>query len=350
MIIIKKLILSEFLKVLFFTFMAFFSLFFIIDFVEKIDDFVENKASISVVAAYFLYKTPFIYSQIMPITALMATIVTLSTLNKHNEITAIKSGGGNLTTILTPLLTTGLLISISVFFLNEIVAPSTSRLSMEIEQNWIKKSSKKKVAGSFTKSGYWIKTKKGIIKIKSFENNNHTLKGVTVYLIDKNLTGSISTNELNWTGTRWKTDSDPISSFTDEIIQSIEQPSELGSSTKRGYKDMDYFELKSYIESLDNEGYNSDKYRVELFSKISFPFVSFIMVLIGLSFGLKSGRNSGITAGLAIAFLIGFSYWIVFGVSISLGTSGLVPPLISAFFTNILFLALGVLMLGYVKR
>lgn len=354
MTVIKKLVLSEFLKALAFTFIAFFSLFFIIDFVEKVDDFMENKASIGVMFSYFLFKIPFICSQIMPIAVLMATIVSLSLLSKHNEITALKASGRNLIDALTPLMLAGLIISISILFINEVIAPSTERISKEIESKWIKKSSRNKLSGTFTKEGYWIKTPSSIIKIKSLENDNKRLKDVTIYKLDGNLTGSASAEELNWDGSNWKTGGKITSTLKgneiNETLIEIGKPADLGTSTIKAYKDMTFFELRDFIKKLKIEGYSTSVYKVELYSKFSFPFVNFIMVLIGIAFGLKDGRNSGITMSVAIAFLIGFSYWIIFGISVSLGSRGLLPPLISAFFTDILFFAIGVLMLGYVKR
>ena len=82
---IKNYILTEFLKALSFTFLAFLSLFLMIDFIEKVDDFMENGVSITTTLSYFVYKIPFICSQVMPMSILMATIISLGLLSKSNE-------------------------------------------------------------------------------------------------------------------------------------------------------------------------------------------------------------------------------------------------------------------------
>lgn len=350
MTVIKKHILIEFLKVLLFTFTAFCSLFVLIDFIEKVDDFMDNKASAGVMFMYFLYKTPFIFSQVIPISVLMATLISLNILNKNNEITALKSSGTNLIDAFSPLFVAGLAISVFVFFLNEVVTPSAKRLSSEIEQSWLKSTSKSKQLGTFTKEGYWIKTENSIIKIKSFENNNEILHGVTIYKINDKLSGSISIPTIKWTGKSWiQVTKTPVAS-AQSILQYLPEPSKLGTSTKKTYRDMYFTELYEYIEELEAHGHQTSLYKVELYSKVAFPLVSFIMVLIGIPFGLKSGRQGSVSMGIALSFLIAFSYWIIFGITISLGTRGIVPPIIGAFFTDILFFAIGVLMLGYVKR
>ncbi len=78
--------------------------------------------------------------------------------------------------------------------------------------------------------------------------------------------------------------------------------------------------------------------------------VNFIMIFVGIPFALKTGRHGGIAAGVGLSVMIAFSYWIVFALTTSLGHSGILPPLIAASFPNILFLAGGALMLGYVRQ
>ncbi len=68
------------------------------------------------------------------------------------------------------------------------------------------------------------------------------------------------------------------------------------------------------------------------------------------SFALRAGRHGGIAAGVGLSVVIGFGYWIVFGMAKSLGSSGILPPLVAAAFPDALFLALGALMFGYVRQ
>ncbi len=113
---------------------------------------------------------------------------------------------------------------------------------------------------------------------------------------------------------------------------------------------MSFSVLYRYIVNLKKEGYETRKYLVDLYSKTSFPFVNLIMVLLGIPFSLTSGRRSGLALGVTVTVLIGFSYWIVFGINISLGYSGVIPPLVASWFTNIIFSAIGLLMLSHVRH
>jgi len=87
-----------------------------------------------------------------------------------------------------------------------------------------------------------------------------------------------------------------------------------------------------------------------MYGKTAFPIVSIILAVIGVSFSLlKSERSGGISQSIAIGIIIGFSYWIVYAFSLSLGHSGTLPPLLSAWAANLFFGAGAVVMFTKVK-
>ncbi len=99
---------------------------------------------------------------------------------------------------------------------------------------------------------------------------------------------------------------------------------------------MPYGELKSYIHSLQQSGFDVEELRVELYRKISFPVVSLIMAILGLPFAFSVGRR-GALHGLAFSILIGMIYWGAFGVFEVMGASGMLAPVLAAWAPNLLF-------------
>jgi lipopolysaccharide export system permease protein len=83
--------------------------------------------------------------------------------------------------------------------------------------------------------------------------------------------------------------------------------------------------------------------------KIAFPLVSIILAIIGVSFSLRSERSGGVTQSIGVGIVIGFSYWLVFAFTMSLGRSGTLPPLLAAWTANILFGIASLLMYRRVK-
>ena len=66
------------------------------------------------------------------------------------------------------------------------------------------------------------------------------------------------------------------------------------------------------------------------------------MCLIGIPLASRHSRNSSLAANTGIAMLVGFSYWIVLALAMSLGKSGVLPPAIAAWTANALFTGIGI--------
>jgi lipopolysaccharide export system permease protein len=90
--------------------------------------------------------------------------------------------------------------------------------------------------------------------------------------------------------------------------------------------EMSYAELRTYIQNIQTSGYDATRYLVDLYSKLSYPLLNVIMVLIGIPFALKTGRSRRVALSIGISVMIGFLYGIVFYVFISFGKSGIHPP------------------------
>jgi len=76
---------------------------------------------------------------------------------------------------------------------------------------------------------------------------------------------------------------------------------------------------------------------VDLHGKLAFSFVSIILLVIGISFSLRSERSGGVAQSIGAGVIIGFSYWLVFAFSLSLGRSGTLYPILAAWIPNLLF-------------
>ena len=103
---------------------------------------------------------------------------------------------------------------------------------------------------------------------------------------------------------------------------------------------MSYLELRDYVIKLEAAGFQVKKYLVELYSKLSFPLVNLVMVLVAIPFALQSprgGRLFGI--GLAIAIMAG--YLVVHYVALAFARADLLPPLVAAWTANVIFLGIG---------
>jgi lipopolysaccharide export LptBFGC system permease protein LptF len=101
---------------------------------------------------------------------------------------------------------------------------------------------------------------------------------------------------------------------------------------------MTYGQLKRYIVELRASGIDVTDFEVQLYSKVSFPWVTIIMTLIAVPFGVTTGRR-GAMYGIGLGIVLAIVYWITMSVSAAIGASGAVHALLAAWAPNILFAA-----------
>jgi lipopolysaccharide export LptBFGC system permease protein LptF len=103
---------------------------------------------------------------------------------------------------------------------------------------------------------------------------------------------------------------------------------------------MNYAELQRYVEDQRVSGVDVGSLTVDLYRKLSFPMVSFIMALIGIPFSFKTGRK-GAFYGIGLCLGLGIIYWSTFQLFGKLGSISELSPIIAAWFPNLIFGASG---------
>ena len=106
--------------------------------------------------------------------------------------------------------------------------------------------------------------------------------------------------------------------------------------------------MKRYVEDLRQSGFDVGSLTVDLYRKLSFPMVSFIMALIGVPFSFKTGRK-GAFYGIGFCLAVGIIYWSTFELFEKLGGINRLSPFIAAWFPNLIFGAGGFWMMLRVK-
>ena len=80
-----RLVLSMWLQVFLYCVAGFVALFVLADLIEKIDNFVDHKATIGAVARFYLFKIPEIVRLTLPVDVLLATLFTLGVLGRKTR-------------------------------------------------------------------------------------------------------------------------------------------------------------------------------------------------------------------------------------------------------------------------
>ncbi|MCD6139076.1 MAG: LPS export ABC transporter permease LptG [Deltaproteobacteria bacterium] len=352
--ILTRYILREFTKMFIIALLAFLMIYVVVDFFERIDNFVEAGAGSRYMLLYIFFKLPLILEQMLPVAVLLATLVALGLLARSNEIVAMKASGISPLRLTTPLLICGLVISVLSLMNSELVVPYTNRRVNSIWRNHVEKESPE---FSHKYEALWYRGKDIIYNIRSFDDVSNTLFGVVVNQFDPDfrVKQRIHARRAIWENGHWlfldgtikqrqRDGGYTVSTFSEKVFPLSETPDDF----KKGGNpsdEMSFTELRRYAQKVENEGYSARSYWVDMHIKLAFPCISFIMILIGASLALWKEKGRGVAAGIGIGFVIIALYLVTLELTRTLGYSGILPPIIAAWASNILFAMVGAYLL-----
>ena len=352
MTIVDKYLAREILKCLVVVLAVVVSLFVIAEFFNKADNFMEAGLPISRLIRYLQLKLPQIIAQITPIGLLLAVLIALGLMNKNNEIIALKSGGVSVYYLLRPVLTIAVFLAILLFSLSEIVVPITISKANKI---WLMEVKNKPTITSKQRN-IWIKGHRAIYFIQYFNPQNQTISGVILNFFDKEfkLTRRVDAKKGLYVQGKWVF-YDSMEQVLDEESaiynvrlhsQKAENVDFLPEDLMRVFKksdEMNIAELFTYIKEVELEGYDATTFRVDFHARFAYPVLSIIVCLMGTGIAVKRKSREGPSVSIAFGAAMVFLYWVLHSFCLSLGYGGLLPPVISAWISNIIFLCYGVL-------
>ncbi len=354
MTILDKYLTREILRYFLMVLILVVAIYLAVDFFEKIGDFMAAGLPVSRAFEFFLHSIPFVLSQIIPVGVLLSVLICFGMMNKHNELTALRSCGISIHTLIKPILAIGFAFSVALFFLSEVIVPITMTTANRIWLNEVKKEQ----AISTRENNIWMKIPDGIVHIRHYIPAEKILYKVTLNIFDDHfrLIRRLDAERGVFTSGQWvlyevleqKLDDTGFSytiSFHDSMPIHLDMNPERLRQVAKKTSEMNIKELLEYIHTIEAEGYSATQYRVDFHSKIAFPFVCVILVLAGVGIACKNQLKDGLPAGIAYGIGMAFLYWVLNSFCISLGYGEMLPPIIAAWATNAVFLCFGIIML-----
>ena len=110
--LVDKYIITHFISKVIMTIIVFVVIFLLVDIVEHLDYIIDSEISQSEMLRYFMYSVPWYTSLGLPMALLLGTVFTMGTLQKNNELSAIKAAGISVKRISISLIILGILFSI----------------------------------------------------------------------------------------------------------------------------------------------------------------------------------------------------------------------------------------------
>ncbi len=350
---IDRYILRQFVLTAFFSLIAFMVLFVVVDMMENLDDFLDKQAGLSIILTYYLYFLPEIVKLMIPVAMLLSALFTTGRLSTLNELGAMKSTGLSLYRLMGPLLIFALLVTgISIYF-NGWIVPFANKKKFEIGRVYFQKN-----VEYIDKSNIFIQdSPTRILSMGYFDDNRNTAQQVSIQDFDPvdftKLRARYDANEMVWnpgrrtwtliagSHRRFLDSSEILERFASREITTLNFTPDDVRKKQLKPDEMDYGDLKQFIEYQQRAGQDVARWLVDFYGKISFPFASVIVVLFGVPFSSVK-RRGGLGVEFGIALAVCFIYMIFLKVSQAFGYNGDLSPLVTAWMANIIFFGAGV--------
>lgn len=336
-------------------------LFILFDFIHKTTGFFPRyKPEPKDIAYYYLYQIPFQFVQVLPIAALIASVMTMVSLSRTNEITAMRAAGMSPIRIGIPLGIGGLILSLISFAIGNNVIPITSAKMRYIEDVKIKKQPDQQLA----KGTNWVRSKQKIFNFKQYNPLEGTLYGVKVIDLNKSFKISkITTAEKalfqkeqgNWkllnTTTKYFKNGRLIKfkrhenfiSFLPIKIQNLKRE-------RRIPDEMSIKELNDVISQGESQGKDILEEKVAYHFKFAYPFASFFVSLIGLRFAFRSERTTESAKSIIFAILVGVGYWFLMNAARAFGVRGDINSFVAAWSANFILFIYSIIQIARAQK
>ncbi len=296
---------------------------------------------------YIGMRLPQLIARFLPFSVLLATLITLSTLNQNSEVVSMKAAGLSAHQVLAPLFVASLAIAIVSFAFNDrIVSRANYALTrwQKVDYGVVPKDRKAQV-------NVWVRQGSDLINagVVSGTGINTRLEKLTIYdRIGGSLQSVIEAKSARFTGTDWELADVRRFTVNTGTVESL-----ATLTTGKGIRP-DQFTLASVdagehsfhslwdaIAELKLAGRPTGALSAGLWHKISGPLSTLLMPLLGAVAGFGIARSGKLFVRAVIGMALGFAYFVADNFGLAMGNLGAYPPLLAAWGPFALFLLIG---------
>ncbi len=309
-------------------------------------------AAPSALIPYYAYSLPEIVYRMGPVACLLATIFTLSTLNRSNELVALFASGMSLLRVTGAILVGVAVISAGIFVMSDRVLPNFTKQKNFIFYRDIKKNPS--LYSMVRNEKIWYRSKDSIFYIKTLNQEAREAQGLTLYYFNENwdLIQMITANKVQFADQNWNLQNGSVTLFTEDssfpltssfdkkTIVMSEDAKDLGSSSNTADV-LSLKELGDFIKRNKDAGLDTVSYEVDYHSKYGFAFAAMVMTLVGIPFSVGRARSGGTMLNVGLCLGVVFFYWIFYSSALTLGKHGQINPIVAAWFPNLLMAVIG---------
>ncbi|MEB0137709.1 MULTISPECIES: LPS export ABC transporter permease LptG [unclassified Undibacterium] len=373
--ILQKYFGTEIIRSVLFVMLALLALFSFFDLMAELPSLNKGGYSLPYALLYVLLGLPGYIYEFMPIAVLIGTIYVLAQFASNSEFTIMRAASMSTAMAAGMLFKIGILFVLLTFAFGELVAPNTSKYAESMKLTALGAAEAQEFrTGLWTKDLVRENGLSGAVIGSRFLNvqeilPNRQLNLVRMYEFDKDfhLAREVTAKRAAYQGSNvWRLFEVSETSFPKNLaaeditgVSSHSYPSrdvisevtpDILSVLFADPDRMSAWDLAAYTRHLAENKQDGERYEIAFWKKITYPFVTFVMMALALPFAYLHVRSGGISLKIFSGIMIGMVFYLINSLFSHLGLLNTWPAMVTALVPSILFMGLALLGLRYVER
>jgi lipopolysaccharide export system permease protein len=289
-------------------------------FVSDVNDSGKGYGPVEVLE-YSLLMIPNSLYTLMPVVALLGTLLGVGLLARNGELTAMRAAGVSLLRIGGATVLAGAALAAFSFMLGDWLVPASEKLA-----NSLRDAAR---GVSAPAAALWLRDADNVVRINDLEAEDH-VRDVTIFKLspDGRLQAASRVDEGRYADSHWHLSGVHSTSFGEEgtgVASAAEQDFDSGISPNvlklfiLEAGNLSTAGLLRLIGYMDDNHLDASKYRLLLWRRLMEPLTVLAMMLFAVPFVTSQLRDTGAGQKLLAGALIGIGFYVINKVSVSLG-------------------------------
>ncbi len=302
---------------------------------------------------YILNLIPKIFIDVAPLSVLLAGLIMISIMASNLEIVSLKTAGIRFSRIVVAPIIISFLISLLVFYVNNSVYTKSLVVINELRGHTTQENTKLPTEKT---NAFFRNIDKGYLYfIKKINRETGIAEQIEIVNYKENISNAkeiltAKRGKYNYKENLWDFEEVHIYDIESEKTEYFKKykekkyddnPSNFIKLSGLDPRMQDIKGLKKSIREQKNIGADTKIYISELAKRYSYPFASFIIAFLGLSFGSKYVRGGKSNLNLIVCVVAGYGYYLLSSSFEAMSINGIVNPFIGSWVPNIVYLLIG---------
>lgn len=350
MILLDRYIFRQYAQNLLLVAAALVTVYLLVDFFERIDNFLEHGGNLGLASKYFILKVPLIVEQLSPVIILLGGIIVLGLLNHRGEILALKAVGIHTFRITFPITGTALVFTLLILAFAEFIVPPTTTATNVIRYEQLEDAA---TAGILRGNRYFHKSDEGFYSFEKNDAAENRFEHFTFVSWDKEyrLKTFLTAGSASWSAGVWTLTDCRIKQRTTQGGYQVQTYEVTGFplEAKPGDFFIPHYKVNEmslsglYSLATTNRGARGSEAGLKLLERVSFILLGIPLLMLGLPLVLAAHQRWGRDLSLAVPLSCGLALaaWGGWSVLQSLAKADAISPHLAAWSVHLLTAAIG---------